>query len=73
MHLKYIFFIQLLIFSINGNSQFIHQRQVSGANPWTSAPEISGDNYRFIVAGDITGGEEPGVLAEAVQIGRAHV
>ncbi|KAF5064273.1 3',5'-cyclic adenosine monophosphate phosphodiesterase CpdA [anaerobic digester metagenome] len=66
MHLKYIFFIQLLIFSINGNSQFIHQRQVSGANPWTSAPEISGDNYRFIVAGDITGGEEPGVLAEAV-------
>jgi len=66
MHLKYFLIVQLLLFSVTGNSQFIHQRPVSGANPWTSAPAVSGDDYRFIVAGDITGGEEPGVLAEAV-------
>jgi len=66
MNLKILFLSQLLMISLIGNSQFVQERKVSEANPWTSEPAISGCNFRFIVAGDITGGEESGVLAKAV-------
>lgn len=67
MALKYFLFFQLFLISFSGNSQFMHERNVAAANPWTAEPVISGDNFRFIVTGDITGGEEPGVHALAVQ------
>jgi hypothetical protein len=67
MALKYFLFFQLLLISFPGNSQFVHERKASEANPWTYEPAISGDKFRFIIAGDITGSEEPGVHALAVQ------
>nr|MBD3622044.1 metallophosphoesterase [Sunxiuqinia sp.] len=47
------------------NKGFNHQ--LSGKKvPWTSEPVISGDNYRFVIIGDLTGGQEPGVFDYAI-------
>lgn len=50
----------------NNSNGFSHQ--LTGKNlPWTFDPEIEGDNYRFVIIGDLTGGEESGVFNYAVE------
>jgi len=34
--------------------------------PWTSSPDINGESFRFLVLGDLTGGEVPGVFDSAI-------
>jgi hypothetical protein len=52
--------------SVSGQAGFQH-RVDGSVMPWTSAPEIAGQDYRFVVIGDLTGGEHPGVFDFAVQ------
>ncbi|MDO9254031.1 MAG: metallophosphoesterase [Bacteroidales bacterium] len=47
-------------------AQFRHDIRTI-TKPWTAAPVVHGNNFRFIVTGDITGGEEPGVLEYAIK------
>lgn len=35
--------------------------------PWTFEPKISDDNFRFVIIGDLTGGEELGVFESAIE------
>ena len=35
--------------------------------PWTKMPVFKNDSFRFVVIGDLTGGEEEGVFAEAIE------
>jgi len=46
-------------------AQFRHDIRTI-TKPWTAAPVVQGNNFRFIVTGDITGGEEPGVMEYAI-------
>jgi hypothetical protein len=34
--------------------------------PWTKSPVISGESYRFLVLGDLTGGQVPGIFDLAI-------
>ena len=43
------------------------QRLLSNEKPWTKTPAVKGNEFRFLITGDITGGEEPGVFAAAIQ------
>ncbi len=46
-------------------AQFVSNLK-EGALPCTSVPEIAGGNYRFVIIGDLTGGEEPGIFNRAI-------
>ena len=46
-------------------SSFRHELS-GGKLPWTSEPGIGSSGFRFIVTGDLTGGEVPGVFDYAV-------
>jgi hypothetical protein len=55
-------------FTVSGQEQalsFGHQLQ-GGKLPWTSEPRIDPSGFRFVVTGDLTGGEMPGMFAYAV-------
>ena len=58
--------IALTSYSISAYAQFAHQL-VHDKKPWTKEPLIQNENYRFVIIGDLTGGEEPGVFAYAVE------
>lgn len=47
-------------------AQFVSNLK-KGTFPWTSESKIAGDNYRFVIIGDLTGGEEPGIFDKAVE------
>ena len=63
-------FLFIVLFSFCRNvdlqAQFVSNLK-KGAFPWTSEPKIAGDNYRFVIIGDLTGGEEPGIFDTAVE------
>lgn len=54
----------LIVTGLSG--QFAHQLQGS-IFPWTKMPQFKNDNFRFVVIGDLTGGEEEGVFASAIE------
>ncbi|MBL7965556.1 MAG: metallophosphoesterase [Prolixibacteraceae bacterium] len=57
------FFFILKVQTVIG--QFSHQ--LKGEKfPWTRIPNISGDNYRFVIISDLTGGEKEGVFEKVV-------
>ncbi|MFW5757280.1 MAG: metallophosphoesterase [Bacteroidota bacterium] len=49
-----------------GKSDFYHDLK-GNRLPWTKTPGVDADNFRFIIAGDLTGGEQPGVFDQAVK------
>lgn len=53
-------------FSFTVHAQFKHHLG-NDKKPWTKEPFIENDNYRFVIIGDLTGGEEPGVFDYAVE------
>lgn len=57
-----IIFILLPMVSL---AQFSHT-MTGDKFPWTSEPTIEGNSFRFIVIGDLTGGEKPGYFNTAV-------
>jgi hypothetical protein len=46
-------------------AQFQHQLK-GNRLPWTKAPEINGNTFRFVIISDLTGGEKEGVFASVV-------
>lgn len=57
------FFFILKVQTVIG--QFSHQ--LKGEKfPWTRIPNISGDDYRFVIISDLTGGEKEGVFEKVV-------
>jgi hypothetical protein len=52
--------------ALSASGQFVHVLK-GKLLPWTKAPAIAGDEFRFVVIGDLTGGEEEGVFAAAVE------
>jgi hypothetical protein len=46
--------------------QFVHQLQ-GNKYPWTKAPQVNEDNFRFVIIGDLTGGEKEGVFASVIE------
>jgi predicted MPP superfamily phosphohydrolase len=48
------------------SGQFAHQLQ-GIILPWTKTPGFKNDTFRFVVIGDLTGGEENGVFASAIE------
>ena len=63
-------FIFIVLFSFcwkaDLQAQFVTNLK-KGTYPWTSEPKIAGDSYRFVIIGDLTGGEEPGIFKQAVE------
>ncbi len=57
--MKSIFCVTLFLFTLLASGQ-------QGKNPYTSQPGSLGDTYRFVVVGDLTGGEIPGLFSYAV-------
>lgn len=55
-----------LLCVLSSAAQFVHQLK-GPVYPWTSAPKISGDTYRFVIISDLTGGEKPGVFESVVE------
>lgn len=47
-------------------AQFAHGL-TGGKLPWTSEPVVAGDSFRFVIVGDLTGGEQAGVFDMAIQ------
>lgn len=65
--LKKLAFLLLLLFTMTAvSAQFVHKLG-GDLLPWTKAPDLEGDNLRFVVIGDLTGGEEPGVFAASIE------
>ncbi len=60
-------FTVLFVFCLESDlqAQFVSNLK-EGAFPWTSEPKIAGDSYRFVIIGDLTGGEEPGIFNRAI-------
>jgi hypothetical protein len=74
-HASYISLIYLLtialifpstsLFAQTGGTEFRHNLQ-GDQLPWTATPDINGESFRFLVLGDLTGGEVPGMFDYAV-------
>lgn len=64
---QYYFPFLLLIFSsLYTHGQFAHG--LSGKiYPWTGEPQVETEAFRFVIIGDLTGGEEEGVFESAVE------
>ena len=56
----------LFCFPLYSQAQFMHDLSGS-ALPWTADPVIQGSGFRFVVVGDLTGGEQAGVFDRAIQ------
>ncbi len=52
-------------FHSNVHAQFLHELDKE-LKPWTYEPVI-GESYRFVIIGDLTGGEIPGLFDQAVE------
>lgn len=52
-------------FQLDVFAQFKHE--LRGSTPWTAVPNIQENDFRFVVIGDLTGGEEPGKFDVAIQ------
>jgi hypothetical protein len=48
------------------SGQFVHKLEGPEV-PWTKAPQVKGDDFRFVIISDLTGGEKEGVFAEVVE------
>ena len=48
------------------SGQFVHHLEGPKV-PWTKAPQVKGDNFRFVIISDLTGGEKEGVFAAVVE------
>ena len=55
-----------MVYAQSGSNSFHHDLK-SEKMPWTKIPEVDAQNFRFIITGDHTGGEVPGVFDYAVQ------
>lgn len=53
-------------FQLDLFAQFYHELSENN-KPWTADPMIHGSDFRFVVIGDLTGGEEPGKFDMAIQ------
>jgi len=63
--LIYIFVLTLISFS--ASAQAFSTTLDTEKKPWTGIPHVSGDDYKFIVLPDKTGGDEIGVFEQAIQ------
>lgn len=63
---KYLLLLLLLLTSTIVSAQF-RADTITDVNPWTKAPTITGDKYRFVIVADITGGERPGVFKRGLK------
>lgn len=61
----FAFLCATTFFSLSVNAQFTHNL-TNDKKPWTKEPLIENNDYRFVIIGDLTGGEEPGVFNYAV-------
>jgi hypothetical protein len=55
-----------LLVPFNLSAQFTHHLEGEKL-PWTGVPDITGDKFRFVIIGDLTGGEEEGVFASVIE------
>lgn len=49
-----------------GFGQFAHELQ-GPVYPWTGEPQVKGDDFRFVIIGDLTGGEKEGVFTSVIE------
>lgn len=63
--LIYIFALALISFS--ASAQAFSTTLDTEKKPWTGIPQIKGDDYKFIVLPDKTGGDEIGVFEQAIE------
>lgn len=56
----------LMVYAQSGSNDF-HYTLDGEKMPWTKIPDTDAQNFRFIITGDHTGGEVPGVFDYAVQ------
>lgn len=60
-----IFLLPLLLISPGSFGQFIHELP-GPVFPWTRTPDIKGNDFRFVIIGDLTGGEIDGVFSSVI-------
>jgi 3',5'-cyclic AMP phosphodiesterase CpdA len=65
--LKTILILSLLVCDLTLlRGQFVNELK-GPLLPWTKVPEMNGEKFRFVVISDLTGGEEEGVFAAAIE------